>query len=175
MRTLLFTSALASIALAFLATERSTDHGGAHGASTTPGGDVCATGCAALPRSADELSEPELEQALSAFAEAPCGPSGALETLLFYGAQTRRWLDDGRRALPSGHEAHLRTELARTHATLDVRVVDELGVERLRLGERRVPLGVKQHLAVARTRDLQPPEVSGTVRRVGVDRLWARL
>ena len=53
--------------------------------------------------------------------------------------------------------------------------MDERGVERLRLGNRRVPLGVKKHLLPADPGDLPPPEISGTVRRVGLHHLWTRL
>ena len=69
----------------------------------------------------------------------------------------------------------LERELDRRHALLSVRLVDAAGKERLRLGPTRVPLGEKQHRLAEDTTDLQAPEVSGTVRRVGLHHLWTRL
>ena len=69
----------------------------------------------------------------------------------------------------------LRRELSRTQARLSVRIVDGEGVQRVRLGPVTMPLGIKQHLHADVCRRMQPPEISGTVYRVGQDHLWARL
>ena len=69
----------------------------------------------------------------------------------------------------------LEEELSRRTARLEVRFVNDADVERLRLEPTLVPLGVKQHLHPQHTLDLQPPEISGTVRRVGLRHLWTRL
>jgi len=103
------------------------------------------------------------------------GASEALEALLFHGASTLSLLDNLGGDLDAEREAFLRTELAHTRAILDVRIVDEFGTERLHLGETSIPLGEKQHLHPHETTSLQPPEVSGTVHRVGLEHLWARL
>jgi hypothetical protein len=138
---------------------------------------VCATGCSAATAGTSALSPREYERLLEDFAGEPAdGRSAALEALLFHGAQTLALLDGrGTGALDGTRAQLLRRELTRTHAWLDVRLIDDEGVERLRLGRRRIPLGRKQHLWPRHTRDLQPPEISGTVRRVGLRHLWARL
>ena len=146
--------------------------------TTTPGqNDACATGCSAVPATIGSLDGPEIERLLSEFVGGPASEENqALETLLFHGAQVKDlWETLDRSALDAERGAFLRRELARTHARLDVRFVDDRGVERLRLGDQRVPLGIKEHLFPIDTQGFQPPEISGTVRRVGLKHLWARL
>lgn len=140
-----------------------------------PGGE-CATGCAAAPADTEALAPAEFRRLLAAFAAEPMSEeSPALETLLFHGAESARLLaEEGPGLLDSRRLAFLERELGRTHVRLAVRVVDERGVERMRLGPRRLPWGEKQHLHPDRTTDLQPPELSGTVRRVGLHHLWTR-
>ena len=138
--------------------------------------EVCATGCAAEPDPGKDVEAKEIERWLRTFAET--GSEEALEHLLFYGNATRARLasDSGAPLLLSaGRELELRRELSRTHVFLDVRMIDERGIERLRLGAARIPIGEKQHLHAAETDRLTPPEVSGTVQRVGREHLWARL
>lgn len=143
--------------------------------------DVCATGCAAVRDSGEAPTSGELA---ALFERAHAGPwSGAnlaLETLLFHGAETRAWLGDRDTYAHSLAEQRfgerLDAELARQHAQLEVRFRTETGRTVLQLEPTRVPLGVKQHLWTADVDgDLQVPEISGTVRRVGLDHLWTRL
>lgn len=139
--------------------------------------DVCDTGCSAASSAIDELSVEEYLALIEAWAADPDREGGrALETLLFHGAQVPGLAAfHGTGSLRGSDVAYLLREVARDHALLSVRLVNEAGEERLRLGPARVPLGEKQHLFPEHLSDLQPPEVSGTVRRVGVDHLWARL
>lgn len=147
-----------------------------HGLGGPGGEEVCATGCSAVPALDKNLSADEFERLLAAFATQPMsGESGALEALLFHGPSALALLDNLGGELDAEREAFLRGELARTRASLDVRIIDETGAERLHLGETSIPLGEKQHLHPHETNDLQPPEVSGTVHRVGLEHLWARL
>ncbi|MCP3918051.1 MAG: hypothetical protein GY711_21085 [bacterium] len=138
---------------------------------------ACATGCAAAAPAADELSESDFSSLLRTLANEPePARSEAFETLLFHGRRALEMLAsrDGF-ALDAELESVLRRELARTHATLNVRLVDEDGFDHLRLGEQRLILGTKRHLFANDALALKQPEVSGTVRRVGAERLWARL
>ncbi len=138
--------------------------------------EVCATGCAAVPAPAAELDADEFRALVARLAREPLAAgSVALETLLFHGARTRELVAElGLAGLDAERAAWLERELARTRALLRVRLVNDAGHERAVL-EARVPLDEKQHLFPELTHDLQPPEISGTVRRVGVDHLWARL
>ncbi|MFT5052925.1 MAG: hypothetical protein ACI8QZ_004363 [Chlamydiales bacterium] len=140
--------------------------------------EVCATGCAAASSGEGEMGAHEFERLLDTWAEHEGTDQGAraLDTLLFHGA---RAMDLGARLgygiLDPERAGFLQRELGRGHALLSVRLVSPSGEERLHLGPTRIPLGEKQHLIATDTSDLQPPEVSGTLRRVGVDHLWARL
>ena len=119
------------------------------------------------------LTRAEFRVLLAQFAAVPVGcESDALDALLFHGARTRTLVAQSH-GLAASHRAYLERELSRDHARLSVRVVAEDGTERIRL-DRRVPLDIKQHLH-GTTRGLQNPEISGTVRRVGLDYVWGRL
>jgi hypothetical protein len=138
---------------------------------------VCKTGCAAQPDAAAGLTPTRFRALLAAWALVPLDEEDeALETLLFHGSHTVRLLEElGAPTLDDAHRAHLERELARDRAWLEVRMVNDEGVERLHLEPTLVPLGEKQHLFPENTLDLTPPEVSGTVHRVGVRHLWTRL
>ena len=146
-------------------------------AASPSGGDVCAVGCAAAPASQLLLSEAEYLDLALRYADEPLEPgSSALEALLFHGADTLGWLDSlGSAGLDEEREAFLRRELERTHVRLSVRVVGSGGIVRVRLDDALAPLGVKQHMTATRVLDLRTPEISGTVRRVGLNHLWTRL
>ena len=151
------------------------------GAPGTPGDpvEVCATGCAAVPAPDLDLGRSEFERLVRDFGREPLTGGPALETLLFHGASARGWIDYlGSAALePLGAEraALLTAELDRDQALLSVRVTDADGNERFTLDRVRVPLAEKQHLHPDAALDLQLPEVSGTVQRVGLNHLWTRL
>lgn len=170
---------LALLALSFLVgTSRGTD---LTPIPTPPASDAaaksCGPGCASANDAPGQLSTDEIERLLLRFAAEPMAPgSEALEGLLFAHHQVEPLLK-ARKTLPldAKREAFIRRELAKSHAWLDMRIVDAQGVERVRLGAIRVELGVKQHVAPSRLVRLQPLEVSGTVRRVGLDHLWTRL
>ncbi len=138
---------------------------------------VCRTGCSAEPNATGELTLVRFRQLAAEWSsEALDVESTALDTLLFHGADTRALLaEHGARELAPDHLALLRRELGRDRAWLSVRMVNDAGEERLSLGPIAVPIGVKQHLFPEHTRDLTPPEVSGTIHRVGVRHLWTRL
>jgi hypothetical protein len=136
----------------------------------------CTGGCATSSHEPLPLSESELRKAFDGVAGRAAGePSPALETLLFHAPQTRDYLNTMGARLTESQRAFLERELNRSHVQFELRILDEAGVERLRLEPRRVPLRIKQHLHAEHHRNLQPPEISGTLYRVGLDHLWARL
>lgn len=140
------------------------------------GGDGCsATGCSV--EAPDAPASEEMAELLKTYAAAPVDESSqALDTLLFHGAHTAAYLAaNGAEPLDVAHHRFLSRELGRTHVIVDMRVVDEHGVVRARLGERRVPIGKKtHHWFTERTGDLQSFDTSGTVVRVGLHHLWSR-
>ena len=141
----------------------------------------CATGCAIGSHAPPPLTESEFRDLLRRFASEKIsasngGESSALDTLLFHGERSRELLARlGADGLDQQRLRFLRRELSRTQARLSVRIVDGEGVQRVRLGPVTMPLGIKQHLHADVCRRMQPPEISGTVYRVGLDHLWARL
>lgn len=142
-------------------------------------GEVCATGCSAAPNGGSELTRERYRELIAALADERAtaeASTAALEELLFHGAQTRAWLAEVGGGALSAEAVHgLTAELARDRVKLDVRLLAESGAELLRLGERSIPIGHKQHIWPERALGFEPPEVSGTVQRVGVNHLWARL
>jgi hypothetical protein len=137
----------------------------------------CVAGCSAARDEPAPLGPQAFDALLERFATEPVASgSPALEALLYHHHDARRLLAErGPGPLDGDRAEALTRELARDEAWLDLRVVDGAGVERVRLGRTRVPLDVKQHLHPERRVDLQPLEVSGTVRRVGLDHQWVRI
>jgi len=138
----------------------------------------CQGGCAAIPDTIEGLTEERIAELLRIYAKDPAAEeTEALQTLLFHGEQVVRFraAHPDAVALDAAHDRALRRELARVYAHMSVRVIDEDGVVRLEIDDRRWPMGFKRHLLPDRHDRLQPVEVSGTIRRVGVHHLWARL
>ncbi len=137
----------------------------------------CKGGCATAQRAHAPLSPEELTAWLQAYAEDPArAPEVALETLLFHGAQVRAHLKKrGAGSLPAEHHRFLLSELAKTHARVEVRLVDRTGAVRATLPAQEVRVGEKAHLVAPATPWLQSFEYSGTVERVGLKHMWVRL
>jgi hypothetical protein len=143
------------------------------------GGQVCASGCAASRHPTDELTRSDFRRLLEEFAGQPMDETSlAFETLLYYGRQTSKLLaaqgSPGSPPLDPLRAAVLRRELQSTHATIEVRVVDEQGEVRSWLPPTHVPLD-RRHVFPMETKRLQPLVTSGTVKRVGLHHLWTRL
>lgn len=137
----------------------------------------CASGCSVKPDAARRvLSDEELDTLLTAYGQAnPAEESEALNELLFYAGQARVRLDEpGRPQLSDAHLRFLGRELGRTTARIEMRVVDEHGVVRAWLPEKRVPLGEKQHLHLE-DKALPGLIASGTVLRTSLYHLWTRI
>jgi hypothetical protein len=108
-------------------------------------------------------------------AEALASPSLALETLLFHNDHSLTLLDQ----LPLGvlapaRSEFLRSELRRNRAKIELRIVDEEGNLRGGLSARGLALGEPTHRHLSGTGDLGEIELSGQVRRVGLDHIWSR-
>jgi hypothetical protein len=131
----------------------------------------CQTGCRPPVLTARSIGE--FAAWMGAVLATPVGsPSLALDSLLFHREDTLRWMANN--SLPKPWATFLARELSRTHAIIEMRLIDDKGVVRAHLPSTDVPLGVKTHSGFARRLDLQPFEISGTVLRVGLYHLWSR-
>ena len=140
------------------------------------GEQICASGCAVSRHPTGELSKSRFDQLLKQYPQSPLDETNiALEELLFYGPQTREMLSKyGYGQLATNYASFLRNQLAFTHAKISIRVVDQDGVTRTWLDPSRVPFD-RRHVFEMQTENLQPLVTSGTVKRVGLKHLWARL
>jgi len=146
-------------------------------ASFHPHGEaVCASGCAASHHPTEQLTDRDFEQLLVDYSVEPITEAGkAFETLLYYGRQVTVLLDrHGSGPLDSLRAEILKQELARGHAEVSIRIVDESGVVRALLPPTSVPLD-RRHEFKLDPHDLQPLIASGTIKRVGRDHIWTRL
>lgn len=132
----------------------------------------CATGCAAIPDT--KFSKENFLQTIRTYAKDPLTKqSAALETLLFYGKETQKWLAETS-FLDKEHMDILQRELQKKHVAISLRIVDENNDLRLELEPTIVKVGEKYHQHIHKTKDMQEVEISGTIKRVGVDHLWSR-
>lgn len=140
------------------------------------GEEVCASGCAASRHPTEELTKEHFHQLLSQYASQSISEeSSALEELLYFGPQTKKWIEqEGFDPLDSQRATFLWDELKTTHARISIRVVDEAGEIRTWLEPTLVPFD-RRHVFKMETNNLQPLVTSGTVKRVGLDHIWVRL
>ncbi len=152
----------------FLHDRRATFH--AHGDR------MCASGCAASRHPTETLSREQFFALRQEMARGPLDETNrALETLLYYGRQSRDLLSrEGFGPLGPLQGDFLWAELARTHARVSLRIVDESGQIRSKMHKTIVPLD-RRHEFEMESHNLQPLITSGTVKRVGLDHLWTRL
>jgi hypothetical protein len=102
--------------------------------------------------------------------------SPALEELLFFGAQTEFYLGGlPVSALDAPRLAFLSRELSRKQVVLEFRILDESGIARAFLPPTVVNLDKRYVFDPLNTQDFQPPEASGTVKRVGLNHIWQRI
>ncbi len=136
----------------------------------------CATGCSVAEPAKSELGATEISACLEKIAVQPLGKASLeLETLLFHAPKVIPYLsNNGQGPLKSDQARFLKTELARTHARVQLRVVDADGKQRMTF-DRQVPIGEKQHLHPKAADGFTPPEISFTIQRVGLNHLWSRL
>jgi len=140
------------------------------------GSEVCASGCAASRHPTQRLSRQRFCELLDQYGAEPASTSSrALDELLFYGAQTRGWLaTSAAETLDASHRQFLAAQLKFTHVRIAIQLIDEQGNRRAWLPPTRVPLD-RRHVFQMETQQLPHLVSSGTVKRVGLDRLWTRL
>jgi len=140
------------------------------------GEQVCASGCAASRHPTTPLVTNEFHELLREFGRQPMSEdSPAFEKLLYYGKQTQQRLQRyGCGSLDPLREQVLKRELKKTHASVQIRLVDEHGEIRSWLPATPVPLD-RRHVFDMEAKGVQPLVTSGTVKRVGLYHLWTRL
>lgn len=142
------------------------------------GDEVCASGCAVSRHPTKALSVKEFNRLAAAYqmdgVSEDTTSSLAFDSLLYYGRQTTRMLDRFPGAIAGAHLRRLRTELRITHARISIRVIDENGTVRSWIPPTRVPFD-RRHVFDMETTKLPPHVASGTIKRVGLNRLWTRL
>jgi hypothetical protein len=140
------------------------------------GEEVCASGCAASSHPTKELTRERFSQLLGRFAIEPMNEdSPALDSLVYFGRQTRKFIEaKGFGPLDQQRSRFLWDELARNHAKIAIRVVDEHGEVRSWIEPTKVPLD-RRHVFDMQTNGVQPLVTSGTVKRTKLGYLWTRL
>ena len=137
---------------------------------------LCASGCAVSRHPSGRLTPTTFTTLLNVYQQSPpTGDNGALEEILFYSRQSRKYWQRHRDACPDPlWQRVLDDELKKTHVLVSLRILDESGMIRSKLTNVRVPLD-RRHVFQMQSNGLQPLTTSGTVKRVGLDHLWARL
>lgn len=148
-----------------------------HAIAHPHGKKICASGCAQDQHPTPQLTKAEFQKLMAAFAGEPMTEdSKALQSLLFYGRQSLRMLDQaGDQPLDTERAAFLRRELGRTHVYVELRMIDEHGVVRLWNKPARVPLDIRYGFDYQTTDYQEIEESTGTVKRVGLNHLWQRI
>ena len=135
----------------------------------------CAGGCSAAAPAEEALGADRLSSLFGALADQPPGaPCPELDEILFAGVEAAAYLEDRKPRLDPAWARFLSVELARQDVRVQVRVKGEDGSTGIRV-DKVVRLGKRTHVAPEHTRGLTPPEVTLTVRRVGLHHLWTRL
>lgn len=142
-----------------------------------PHGDqVCASGCAASRHPTQELTREHFERLLVEYTYEPMDQTNnALEELMYFGSQTRDMLQSfGIGQLDSQRAEFLWEQLKLNKAKVSIRVLDQSGDVRTWIEPTTVPFD-RRHVFEMQTNNVQPLVTSGTVKRVGLNHVWARL
>jgi hypothetical protein len=140
------------------------------------GESLCASGCALSRHPTPTLEKAHFLKLLRDFADQPMSEdSPALEELLYFGPQTERMLKEQDNALDSERRRFLVKELAKELVRVEFRIVDESGKVRVSLPPTTVPFDRRFVFEPLLTDEFQPPEASGTVKRVGLNHIWQRI
>ena len=136
----------------------------------------CASGCAASRHPTKTLTQDHFESLLVAYTYEPMDQTNnALEELIYFGSQTQKMIEShGVGTLDSKRSEFLWEQLKYNKAKVSIRVVDEAGTVRTWIEPTTVPFD-RRHLFEMQTNDVQPLVTSGTVKRVGLNHIWARL
>ena len=137
----------------------------------------CKTGCAVAKHGEGPLEPDELVGWIQAYQDSDIDSASiALETLLYHGDQVRDYLSEYTNTpLDGEHRKNLQNQLSKQFAIVEARLVNDRGVVVAHLEPAEVKIGEKVHLNVPGRGERLPFEISGTVMRVGVKHLWARL
>ncbi len=140
------------------------------------GHQLCASGCAVSRHPTPYLSKDTYERLIADYSRGPMDETNAaLETLLFFGPQTRRRIEQqGVGSLDSARVQFLWNQLKCTQAVIRLRVVDREGNVRSWLDETVVPFD-RRHIFDMEVNDVPDLVTSGTVKRVGLKHIWVRL
>ena len=154
----------------------SLETGHSHRAEFEPHGEeICASGCALSRHPTPNLSRAKFLELVENVTSGAMNESNtALEELVYFGSQTQSHLNYVKTDLKQEWIEYLSQELTKTHARIEIRVVDEFGEVRSWLPPTRVPLD-RRHVFKMETNGVQPLTTSGTVKRVGLNHMWARL
>lgn len=141
------------------------------------GEQICASGCALSRHPTPELKADKFSELMAAYATEPMSEeSPALEELLFYGIQTKGFLlDSDHPKIDQQRLTFLKRELERDQVIAEFRIIDESGKVRVGLPPTSVSLDRRYVFEPLNTQDFQPPEASGTIKRVGLNHLWQRI
>ena len=147
------------------------------GALFEPHGEqVCASGCAASRHPTQTLTRGHFERLLVACSYEPMDQTNnALEELIFFGPQSRAMIEShGVGRLDSERAEFLWGQLKYDKAKVSIRVLDKSGTVRTWIKPTIVPFD-RRHVFDMKTNNVQPLVTSGTVKRVGLNHIWARL
>ena len=140
------------------------------------GTSLCASGCALSRHPTPELEVSRFHRLVESYQVEPMTEeSAALEELLFFGPQTQRLLELESFQLDEERLSFLKQELARDEVSIEFRLIDQDDKVRVSLPPTVVPFDRRYVFEPVLTDDFQPPEASGTVKRVGLRHIWQRI
>lgn len=137
------------------------------------GEQLCASGCALSRHPTPPLTRERYRELRRDYLEK--GSQEALDELLYFGPQTRLKLETDRDLRPSARLERLQRELKRERVLVSFRLIDSEGVERVKMPPMNVPLDLRHVFEPLQAQGVQPPEASGTVKRVGLGHIWQRI
>lgn len=139
------------------------------------GEQICASGCAMSRHPTPLLKRGNFDELISKLEANPTDTT-AFDELLYYGPQTGNLLrlSGDESQLATSVRTRLDSELKKTHARIELRLVTPSGELLADLPGQIVPLDIRHEFDM-QEHGIPPLVASGTVKRIGVDRLWGRL
>ena len=138
---------------------------------------LCASGCSLSRHPTPELTQEKFNDLLETYSqEAMSEESQALEELLFYGVQTKSFLGSSEDLpIDAARLAFLERELKKERVVAEFRIIDEEDSVRVSLPPTTVNLDRRYVFEPLHTENFQPPEASGTIKRVGLNHVRQRI
>lgn len=135
---------------------------------------VCASGCALSNHPTPLLLQAEFRKLVSQLSNQP-ERQQAIDSLLFYGPQTRQRLRlTSGLQISDGDRQLLDAELKHERVRVEFRLTSESGENLAELSSTSVPLDIRHEFDLEES-GIPQLLASGTVKRVGQHHLWARL